>query len=222
MKLRTQVARSILVPLVAAGAMLATGSPAAAAAPLNISNGLFINNGSLAWSTAASTTQGDRTVTRTTTGFAGINVTAPNGSVFHMTTGVSKYMFIGSGNHLLILEMTPTGGQVRHSVSIVDFSGTRPVERNVLFITARSQSVPPPHVQYSQGTGDAFFIFGSTGTQVTGTSIRRGDTGAVLCAGPPPFVPTQQLFGEATSTQLRVKMGGQVLSACARPPGSGG
>jgi len=59
--------------------------------------------------------------------------------------------------------------------------------------------VSNPGIQFSVGTGDAFFI----------------------CPGPPPPVPTGQLFGEATATQLRGKMGGTILAACARPPGTG-
>jgi hypothetical protein len=75
-------------------------------------------------------------------------------------------------------------------------------------------------VQYSQGTGDAFFIFGSTGTAAAGLGIYRSDKGTILCGGPSPVNPTGQLVGEATATQLRIKMGGTVLAACARPPGS--
>jgi hypothetical protein len=201
-------------------AVVAAGAPAVAAGPITISNGLFNNSAALAWSSAPTTTMADRTVTRTTTGVQGLVVSGPTGSVFHQTLGVSRYMFIGTHNHVLILE-SPTGGGTR-SVSLVDFTTTPPAERPILSVLAGSAAVSPPAIQFSVGTGDAFFVFAPTGTTVAGLGIYRSDNGTVLCPGPPPLVPTGQLFGEATATQLRIKMGGTVLAACARPPGTSG
>jgi hypothetical protein len=213
--------RAIVVALAAVGATVGAAVPAAAAADkITISNGLFVNVSSIAWSSAPSTTAGDRTVIRRTTGFAGITATGPTGSVFHQTLGVSKYMFIGNRNHLLILESGKNVGPITHRVSLVDFTVTPPAERPILAITASSAAVSPPAVQFSSGTGDAFFIFGSTGTSAAGLGIYRSDNGIILCPGPPPLTPSGQLVGEATATQLRIKMGGTVLAACARPPNS--
>ncbi len=195
-------------------------APAVAANPITISTGLFTNSAALAWSSAPTTTMGDRTVTRTTTGVPGLVAAGPTGSVFHQTLGVSRYMFIGTHNHVLFLE-TPTGGGTR-SVSLVDFTTTPPTERPILSVLAGSAAVSSPGVQFSIGTGDAFFVFAPTGTTVAGLGIYRSDNGTILCPGPPPLVPTGQLFGEATATQLRIKMGGTVLAACARPPGTTG
>jgi hypothetical protein len=212
-----------MTALVALGAMIASAAPASAAPDdrITISNGLFVNVGSIGWSTAPSTTQGDRTVTRRTTGSPGITASGPTGSVFHRTTGVSKYRFIGGRNHILILESSTGAGPVTHRVSLVDFTVSPPAERRILAVTANSHSASPPSVQFSQGTGDAFFIFGSTGTGASGLGIYRSDKGTSLCGGPSPVRPSGQLVGEATATQLRIKMGGTVLAACARPPGSG-
>ncbi|MGW3995472.1 hypothetical protein ACWEF6_18440 [Amycolatopsis sp. NPDC004772] len=198
------------------------GTPAAAADPITISTGLFTNSAAPAWSSAPATTMADRTVTRTTTGLPGLVVSGPSGSVFHQTLGVSRYMFIGTGNHVLILESSTGGGPGSRSVSLVDFTTTPPTERPILTVLAPSAAVSPPGVQFSTGTGDAFFVFASTGTAVAGLGIYRSDNGTVLCPGPPPLTPTGQLVGEATATQLRIKMGGTVLAACARPPGTGG
>jgi hypothetical protein len=78
-------------------------------------------------------------------------------------------------------------------------------------------AVSPPSIQYSQGSGDAFFIFASTGSSAVGLAIYRGDNAGLLCAGPSPVVPSGQLVGEATATQVRIKAGGTVLAACPRP-----
>lgn len=201
-------------------AVVTAGAPAVAADPITISNGLFNNSAATAWSSAPATTMGDRTVTRTTTGVQGLVVSGPTGSVFHQTLGVSRYMFIGTRNHVLILE-SPTGAGNR-SVSSVDFTTTPPVERPILTVGVGSAAVGSPAVQFSVGTGDAFFVFAPTGTSVAGLGIHRSDNGTILCPGPPPLTPAGQLFGEATATQLRIKMGGTVLAACTRPPGTTG
>lgn len=209
--------RVALVVAAAAAALVAAVTPAVAANPITISNGLFNNSAALAWSSAPSTTMGDRTVTRSASGLV---ASGPTGTVFHQTLGVSRYMFIGTGNHVLFLE-TPTGGGTR-SVSLVDFTTTPPTERPILSVLVSSAAVSSPGVQFSVGTGDAFFVFAPTGTTVAGLGIYRSDNGTLLCAGPPPLVPTGQLFGEATATQIRMKMGGTVLAACARPAGTSG
>jgi hypothetical protein len=214
------VRRAAMVVCAVLTAVVTAATPAVAANPITISNGLFNNSAALAWSSAPTTTMGDRTVTRTTTGVSGLVVSGPTGSVFHQTLGVSRYMFIGTRNHVLLLESS-TGAGTR-SVSLVDFTTTPPTERPILTVLAGSAAVSSPGVQFSVGTGDAFFVFASTGTTVAGLGIHRSDNGTVLCPGPPPLVPTGQLFGEATATQLRIKMGGTVLAACARPPGTTG
>lgn len=200
--------------LVALGALLALASPAMAAPPvINISIGLFVNDSATAWLNAPSTTKGDRSVIQTA---AGIVATGPTGSVFHRTLGTSRYMFIGNRNHLVILEQSTGVGPAQRWVSMVDFTTTPPQERPILTVVA-SSTVGLPGVQFSMDTGDAFFVYAPTGTSVNGLGIYRSDTGTLLCAASGPVVPTAQLFGEATSTQLRIKMGGTVLAACARP-----
>jgi Abnormal spindle-like microcephaly-assoc'd, ASPM-SPD-2-Hydin/von Willebrand factor type A domain len=188
--------------------------------PTNITTGLFINNAPIAWSTAASTTRGDRTANRTTTGLAGLTVTGPTGSLFHTTLGVSKYMFFGNGNHLLILESSTGAGPVTHTVTCVDFTKTPPDEVLVLTALANSSAVSPPNIQWSQNSGDVFFIFAPTGSSFVGLRICKSASGETVCVGPTPYPTVNiQLVGEATATQLRIKDGGTVLAACARPSG---
>jgi hypothetical protein len=225
---KSTICATVLAALVAATTTPAhAGSPPAPdrAAGIDIKPGLFVNNG-LTWSTAASQTRGDRSVVRRTTGGnPGITASGPTGSVFHPTLGVSKYLFFGSHNHLLILESQSQAAQVRHTVTHVNFTTTPPRETHVLTATASSASVPPPRVQHSQDTGDAFLAYGSDGTKLVGIGISRSDTGESLCASEPMNQLNVQLVADATTTQVRIKDGGRVLKACpkpASPPGGGG
>jgi hypothetical protein len=192
------------------------------APPLLINVGLFVNDAPTAWLNAASTTCGNRTVQRTSTG---ITVTGPTGGVlFHPTSTPlweSKYMFFGSNCHLLILDKETTEGPQTRIVTLVDFSTPMPTEKMILFVPSSSQLFLP-NVQWSQGTGDAFFIFApvpGVQTLVAGVAIYRSDNGQVppLCAGPPPFHPDGQLVAEATATRLLIKVGGTVISDCPKP-----
>ncbi len=184
---------------------------------IDISPGLFVNNGSF-WSTAPSQTAGDRSVVRRTTGpNPGISVSGPTGSVFHRTSGVSKYLFYGGNNHLLILESRAQAARVTHTVTHVNFMTSPPRESLVMTATASSAAVPPPRVQFSQGTGDAVLVFGSDGTRLVGIGIRRSDTGQSLCGIPPVSSLNVQLVGAATATQVRIQDGSRVLGACAKP-----
>src|SRR3954465_13411206 len=90
--------------------------------------GLFIDESSISWSSAPTTTLGGKTVTRTTTGGApGITVTmAGKTPVFHSLPAghVLKYMFFGSDNNLLILDSETGPGPVTHRVTLVNFTGS--------------------------------------------------------------------------------------------------
>jgi hypothetical protein len=126
-------------------------------------------------------------------------------------------MFFGTSNHLLILETRAQAGSVTHTVTHVNFATSPPRETLVLTATASSAAVSPPRVQFSQGTGDAFLAYGSTGTELVGIGLSRGDTGAPLCGIPPLWTLNVQLVAEATATQLRIKDGSQILGSCPKP-----
>jgi len=193
------------------------GASIEAIAAIDITPGLFVNNGFF-WSTALTQTAGDRTVARRTTGpNPGISATGPTGSVFHRTFGVSKYLFYGTNNHLLILESQAQAARVTHTVTQVNFTATPPREALVMSVTASSAAVPPPRVQFSQGTGDAVLVFGSNGSQIVGVGIHRSDTGKFLCGVPPISALNVQLVGAATATQVKIQDGGRVLAACPKP-----
>jgi HYDIN/CFA65/VesB-like, Ig-like domain/Abnormal spindle-like microcephaly-assoc'd, ASPM-SPD-2-Hydin len=172
--------------------------------PLAVGVGLFINNpAATTWSAAPSRSVGGKTVTLAATGPApGITVTGPNGTLFHPTVGtdISRYLFFGSNNYLLLLEAGTGVGPVQYTVSLIDF--TAPAIREVTFPTvlADSSSVSFPVVQYSQGTGSAFLLLTTTGTEWT-TVIYRSDNGVLLNTGPGLFIPTGPTQGEATATQ---------------------
>lgn len=74
----------------------------------------------------------------------------------------SKYAFIGTSKYILILDSSTGAGSITHIVSIINFDLV--TERQVIMGTAINSSVQPPNIQYSQGTGTAFLIFNSTGS----------------------------------------------------------
>ena len=187
--------------------------------PFVVNPGLFIDANSTAWSNAPNTTMGGKTVTKTA---AGITATGPTGSVFHseLAGRVLRYMFFGSNNYLLILDSETGGGAITRRVSLIDFTTTPPTEKPIITGLASSSAVPQPNVQYSQGTGSAFLIFNSTGTEIQNLGIYRGDNGTILCPGPPPFVATLEISGEATATELRIKHGGTTIASCPLPSGN--
>lgn len=195
-----------------------------ACTPLAITAGTFFNTAPLAWSNAPSTTQGGKTVTRTS---AGISVTGPTGTMpFHATVASrqSKYMFIGSDNYLLILDSDTGVGPVTHSVSLVDFTTSPPTERFLFSALTSGSAVSSPHVHPSPGTGSAFLIFSPTNNTpglntVSNIAIHRSSNGQVLCSTP-PFNPSLQLTAEATATELRIKHGGTSIATCPMPSGS--
>jgi hypothetical protein len=187
---------------------------------LVINVGLFVNDTPTEWLNAASTTLCGRTVQWTSNG---ITVTGPTGRLpFHATPSVgwvSKYRFIGSNCHLLILDSETGQGPQTRIVSLVDFSTSPPTEKPILNVSSSSE-LALPNVQWSQGTGDAFFIFApvpGVQTQAAEIAIHRSDNGQVLCAGPPPFHPDGQLVAEATADQLLIKVGGTPISTCTKP-----
>lgn len=177
-----------------------------ACTPFVVTSGLFINNDSTSWLGAPTTSVGGKTVKLTTTGFAGISVTGPTGTMpFHVTLPgyASKYQFFGSNNNLLLLDADTSTPSTRR-VSLVDFTTTPPTERLLFTVLATGTNVPLPSVQYSQGTGTAVLVFGPDGVNIQGLAIYRSDNGALLCSGPPPFIATGQTEGEATATALEI------------------
>jgi len=173
--------------------------------PLAVGVGLFINTAvSDSWSAAPSSSVGGKTVTLTATGpDPGISVTGPNGTLFHQTLGtdISRYLFFGSSNYLLLLEAGTGPSAVQYTVSLIDFTSAPIHEVMFPAVLADNSSVSFPTVQYSQGTGSAFLLLSTTGTEWT-AAIYRSDNGQLLNSGPGPFIPTGgQTEGEATVTQ---------------------
>lgn len=166
---------------------------------LGIQAGLFINT--QPWSNAPSTSMGGRSVT--ITGGTTLTVSGPTGSNFMTvaTGGNFHYKFFGTANHVVIWETLPGTIQDRH-VSLVDFGQTPPAFVPIVFVSVPS-SVGQPACDFSQGNGNACLIWAPNSTgEVVSLGIYNSDTGALLCAGPPPFTPTGQTAGEATAASL--------------------
>jgi len=119
-------------------------------------------------------------------------------------------------NYLAILDETTAAGPVTRTISIVDFSSTPLVERSIYRGLANGSQIGLPVLQYSQVTGTAFLIYNPTGNDIQGLAIYRSDTGDLLCAGPPSLVPTGQIIGEATATQLKIHYGSAEVD-CPKP-----
>jgi hypothetical protein len=201
---RIPIVNIVVLLLVAFLVIFVESGLQAVQAQLVVDVGLFIDVSSTAWSTARSTTIGGKTVTLTD---RGVSVRGPTGSApFHqrLPGHVLKYMFFGSGNFLLILDSETGLGDITHRVTLIDFTKTPPSEKLIISGRASSTAVPPPNVQFSQGTGSAFLVFNSTGTEVQNLGIYRSDNGTLLCAGPPPFVPTGEIQGEGTGTEVKI------------------
>ncbi len=185
------------------------GGHAMACTALTINLGFFIP---VTWSTAPNATSGGVTVALTTTGFAGVTVTGPGGSVFSPTLGsnTQKYMIFGSGPCVLLLQSGTGAGPVNRNVSLVDFTGGAPAITGLLLSTSTSAVIAEPVVKHSQGNGSAFLVSSNPGSGgLLNIAIRRSDNGNVLV----PLgsaTPDTSLDGEATATELRIhyKLGG--------------
>ncbi|WP_156374208.1 hypothetical protein [Cellulomonas sp. Leaf334] len=159
------------------------------------------------WTTAPVTISGEVTVVRSTNGPApGVTVTGPTGSIFHQTisTNNTTYTVFGDPPAVLVRETQTTPGPINTSVTVVNLSTSPPSEQLVLMGYASNSAVPPPTVQFSQGTGSAFLIYSSNGTEVQHLAICRSRDGRVLCAGPSSFVPNTEIRAEATADSLRI------------------
>jgi archaellum component FlaG (FlaF/FlaG flagellin family) len=179
--------------------------------------GLFENVSQGVWSNA-NETKGNRTCT-----YSGGNLTVagPNGSLafFAVANQTIRHKFFGTGNFLAVLFAENGPGPVNRSMSIVDFTAAAITSRQVLFIGASSTN-PLPWLQNSGGVGSACLIGAPTPSGVAGLAILRSDTGAVICAGPPPLNPSVQIIGEATTSAVQIKDGGTIIGGpCPFPSG---
>ncbi|MEM7074633.1 MAG: choice-of-anchor D domain-containing protein [Pseudomonadota bacterium] len=178
--------------------------------------GLFINNVQGIWASTDGA-QGDRSCD-----YSGntLVVSGPNGST-SFTAGPSqdvRYKFFGSANNLAVLTLGTGVGPQTASVVIVDFVSPTLQTRLVLTTTVAQNQIP--FLQFSTGSGSACLI-GAPGTiNTTIAGIFRSDTGDLLCPGVVPFVPTQQIFGEAVSGATQIKEGGTIIAGpCPHPSG---
>lgn len=197
--------------------------------PLKIQPGPFETINKKSWSNAPSTVKGDKKVTLNSNG---IQITTAAGTLYHQTVGgyTSKYMFIGSNNYLLLLDMQDPLSQVNieYRVYVVNFSAGAPTER--LLITVLSpKSMDPPCIEPSQGTGTVFLVYtigansNSQLTEYTNTAIYRSDNGDKLLSAPYSFLSQLDILGEATTTELLIHynqyLEGPKVARCPLPKG---
>ncbi len=175
----------------------------------NVSQGVWLN---------ANEAKGGRSCT-----YSGGNLTVagPNGSLSFLAVAnqTIRHKFFGTGNFLAVLFSENGPGLVQRSMSIVDFTAVSITSQQVLFISANSTN-SLPWLQNSGGVGSACLIGAATPSGVAGLAVLRSDTGALICAGPPPFNPSQQIIGEATATAVQIKEGGTIIAGpCPFPSG---
>jgi hypothetical protein len=177
--------------------------------------GLFENTTQGIW-LAFTETKGGRTCTHSP---GTLTVNAPNGSLsfFAAGTQVLRHKFFGTGNYLAVLTDDP--GFAQCSMSIIDFTAPAITSVQVMFVG----SITPgflPWVQHSVGSGTACLVGAPTSSGVAALAIYRSDTGTLLCAGPPPFVPSMQIIGETTVAGVQIKHGGAIIGGpCLLPSG---
>ena len=190
-----------------------------ACTPFVVSPGLFENSTQGVWLNAPSTTQGGKTVTLSG---GTLTVTGPNGTMNFSAAGtqILRYKFFGTGNFLAVLVSESGVGPITRWMHIVNF--VAPAITSKLVLTVPSTSAASlPFVNHSPGTGAACCIGGSTGSDTAGIGIYRSDTGDLLCAGPPPFTPSNQIIGFATATTVEIRDGGATIGGpCPLPRGS--
>jgi len=150
-----------------------------------------------------------------------LTVTAPNGNeTFSASAGVTvRHKFFGTTNYLAVLVSDAGPGSVQRWMYILDFTAPSLTAKLVLQVLADSTN-SPPWLQHSATTGHLCLVGGPTPTGVAGLQILRSDTGALVCPGPSPFVPSQQVIGEATATAVQIKHGGAIIAGpCPLPSG---
>lgn len=179
--------------------------------------GLFENASQGAW-LSATESKGGRTCTHSA---GALTISAPNGTI-NFNAGLNqavRHKFFGTGNFLAVLVSDTTSGPVQHSMSIVDFTGATLTSKSVMFVGSTSGN-SLPFLQHSAGTGSACLIGAPTPSGVAALAILRSDTGDLICAGPPPFVPTQQIIGETVGANVQIKHGGTIIGGpCPFPAG---
>jgi hypothetical protein len=163
------------------------------------------------------------TITSTTGGgFPGISVVKGASSQFFTKPASGNVWFANWGtpaNFVAILtidDITP-GVPATRTVVVVDISGTTLTTQIALTLSAPS-TVSLPHIDQSPGNGAAALLWGANGVGTAAVLIIRSSNGDSLCSAV-PFTPSGQINGAITATQLQIKVGGTVVTACPRPAG---
>lgn len=181
-----------------------------ACTPLSIQPGLFVNATQGVWNNFNEAPGGGKSASYNN---GTLTVTGPNGSTF-FTPGLSqevRHKFFGTGNFMAVLTIDTNQGLGTRSMVMIDFTAASLTTLLVLQVLADS-SDSLPFVQNSQGNGAACLIGASTSSGLAGLAILRSDKGTVICPGPPPFIPTGQIIGEATASAVQIKQGGSIIA----------
>lgn len=184
--------------------------------PFTLQAGLFVNASQATWNNFNEAPAAGKSVSYSN---GTLTVNGPNGSTFFspVANQVIRHRFFGSGNFLAVL-MTDTGpGLGNRFLHLIDFTTPTLTSHQLIFISADS-TTPLPFLQSSAGTGAACLVGAPTSSGIAGLAIFRSDNGALLCAGPTPYMPSGQITGEATASAVQIKDGGTIIGGPAPFP----
>lgn len=163
-----------------------------------------------------------------------VPVTLPNGTTISRISasslsvskgGISKVFNAASGgqmhyynwgspaNYLAILSVS--GGATGDRIVVIVDTESSGLNTNTIVYISASSTVPLPIINHCAGSGGSIISMASNGSS-TIAAMWTSDRGMPLCSAG-SFVPTQQVSGNATATDLQILHGSTVIASCARP-----
>jgi len=180
--------------------------------PFTIPAGLFLNADQVTWNNFSETSpDGTKSVTHSA---SGMSISGPNGTTFLSAPANTqiRHRFFGTGNFLGILFVPTTTGLGTRTLTLADFTAPTLTTTAPLLQVLADSTTPLPFLQPCSGSGAACLVGAPTSSGVAGVAIVRSANGNILLAGPPPFNPTNQLFGKATTTTIEIVDGGTTIA----------
>ncbi|TXH70315.1 MAG: choice-of-anchor D domain-containing protein [Thiothrix sp.] len=187
----------------------------------NITNGFFIPS---LWTDGTITvnTPNGTTITSVTNGnYPGCFISKNNSSLSfpQPPTGSVKFLVFGSpANFIAVLTIGSGANNLpkTRSVVVVDVSGSI-IRSELISTTSELDSVSLPLISPCQGDGSVFLLTAAQNGSLR-AAIHLSANGATLCFTG-PFVPNQQILGNATASRLQILEGASEQASCPRPQG---
>ncbi|HEV7505217.1 MAG TPA: choice-of-anchor D domain-containing protein [Thermoanaerobaculia bacterium] len=190
---------------------------------LNITEGLFYNAlpDSPVWSTSGgTTTPAGVTIAATTSGIlvhkgaSSQPFSKPlNGAVYWVTFGNPRNFILILTTDIIMPDLPET-----RTVVLVETTSTGITTHPPISISATSTD-SLPLVQPSEGNGSVFALLMSGNNGSVSGTVYRSDNFQEFCSTG-LFTPSQQVIGNATTTQLQILEGGVTRASALRPLGS--